>query len=50
MSEWLGNLVSNFLGDPQALLVLVIAGFLPTRSGACSGSGSVAALTRARKF
>ena len=29
MSEWLGNLVSNFLGDPQALLVLVIAGFLP---------------------
>ena len=25
MSDWL----SNFLGDPQALLVLVIAGFLP---------------------
>jgi branched-subunit amino acid transport protein len=29
MSDWLGNWLSNFLGDPHALLVLVIAGFLP---------------------
>jgi branched-subunit amino acid transport protein len=29
MSDWLANWLSSFLGDPQALLVLVIAGFLP---------------------
>lgn len=29
MSEWLGNSLPDFLGDPRALLVLVIAGFLP---------------------
>ena len=27
--NWPGNWLSNFLGDPQALLVLVVAGFLP---------------------
>ena len=29
MSDWAGNWLSNFLGDPHALLVLVVAGFLP---------------------
>jgi branched-subunit amino acid transport protein len=29
MSDWLANWLSSFLGDPQALLVLVVAGFLP---------------------
>jgi len=29
MSDWPVNGLSNFLGDPHALLVLVIAGFLP---------------------
>jgi branched-subunit amino acid transport protein len=27
--SWPGNWLSNFFGDPHALLVLVIAGFLP---------------------
>ena len=29
MSDGLANLLGGFFGDPQALLVLVIAGFLP---------------------
>jgi branched-subunit amino acid transport protein len=29
MSDWLANWLSSFVGDPQALLVLVVAGFLP---------------------
>ena len=29
MSDWFANSLGSFLGDPQALLVLVIAGFLP---------------------
>ena len=29
MSDWLANSLSSFFGDPHALLVLVIAGFLP---------------------
>jgi hypothetical protein len=32
------------------VLVLVLAGFLPKRSGECSGSGSAAASMRARTF
>jgi branched-subunit amino acid transport protein len=29
MSDWLANSLGSFFGDPHALLVLVIAGFLP---------------------
>ena len=29
MSDWAGNWLSSFFGDPHALLVLVVAGFLP---------------------
>jgi branched-subunit amino acid transport protein len=29
MIDWPGNWLGNFIGDPQALLVLVVAGFLP---------------------
>jgi len=29
MSDWLTNSLGSFFGDPHALLVLVIAGFLP---------------------
>ena len=41
--------MSEFFGSPHALLVLVLAGFLPNEVWRMPGSGSAAASTRARK-
>ena len=42
-------IVSDFIGDWHALVILLIAGVFPIRYGACSGFGSAAASTRVRK-
>ena len=40
--------MSDFIGDWNALLVLLLAGFLPNEAGGCSGFGSAVASTRVR--